>query len=70
MGYLEPFKPFLIQGLQNRAEYSVCISAIGVVGDLCRAVGAEITPYCDEIMQSCLESLAVSFFCHSEESSS
>ncbi|XP_066915585.1 importin subunit beta-1-like [Clytia hemisphaerica] len=58
MGYLEAFKPFLIQGLQNRAEYSVCISAIGVVGDLCRAVGAEITPYCDEIMQSCLENLA------------
>lgn len=56
--YMEPFKPFLLQGLANRAEYQVCISAIGVVGDLCRAIGNEITPHCDEIMQCCLESLA------------
>jgi len=58
MLYLEPFKPFLLQGLANRAEYQVCISAIGVVGDLCRAIGAQLTPHCDEIMQSCLENLA------------
>jgi len=56
--YIEVFKPFLIQGLQNRAEYQVCISALGVVGDLCRGIGNNITPYCDEIMQSCIENLA------------
>lgn len=58
MKYLPVFKPLLLQGLSDRAEYSVCISAIGVVGDLCRAIGKEIFPYCDEIMQCCLESLA------------
>ncbi|XP_057303593.1 importin subunit beta-1-like [Hydractinia symbiolongicarpus] len=56
--YFKVFKPFLIQGLQNRAEYQVCISAIGVVGDLCRGIGGEIAPFCDEIMQSCIENLA------------
>jgi len=58
MKYVEVFKPFLINGLQNRAEYQVCISALGVVGDLCRGIGSNITPYCDEIMQSCIENLA------------
>jgi len=56
--YLEVFKPYLIHGLQNRAEYQVCISALGVVGDLCRGIGNHITPYCDEIMQACIENLA------------
>jgi importin subunit beta-1 len=56
--YLNVFKPYLIQGLQNRGEYQVCISALGVVGDLCRGIGNHITPYCDEIMQCCIENLA------------
>merc|ERR1719431_761268 len=56
--YLEVFKPYLIQGLQNRAEYQVCISALGVVGDLCRGIGNHIQPHCDDIMQACIENLA------------
>lgn len=58
MKYLDALKPYLLQGLKNRAEYQVCISAIGVVGDLCRAIGKDVLPLCDEIMQSCLENLA------------
>lgn len=58
MKYLDVFKPYLIQGLQNRAEYQVCIAAMGVVGDLCRAVGEKMAPYCQEIMQRCIENLA------------
>lgn len=58
MKYLEVFKPFLIQGVKNRAEHQVCISAIGVVGDLSRAIGAQMQPLCDEIMEAFITNLA------------
>ncbi|XP_047138096.1 importin subunit beta-1 isoform X1 [Hydra vulgaris] len=59
IAYMPVFKPFLIQGLQNRAEYQVCISAIGVVGDICRGLAKDdIAQFCDEIMQCCVENLS------------
>ncbi|XP_065052076.1 importin subunit beta-1-like [Rhopilema esculentum] len=56
--YIQAFKPFLIEGLGNRSEYQVCIAATGVVGDLCRALGAQILPLCDEIMTKFGEGIA------------
>jgi importin subunit beta-1 len=44
----------LLNGLNNLEEHQVCAVAIGVVGDCCRALGASILPYCDEIMKSLL----------------
>lgn len=38
----------------------VCLAAVGLVCDLCRALMANILPYCDEIMQLLLENLGVS----------
>jgi importin subunit beta-1 len=32
------------------ALLQVCLSTVGVLGDVCRNVEAEILPYCDEIM--------------------
>uniref|UniRef100_A0A673ILZ1 Importin subunit beta-1-like n=1 Tax=Sinocyclocheilus rhinocerous TaxID=307959 RepID=A0A673ILZ1_9TELE len=55
--YMEAFKPFLIIGLKNFAEYQVCLAAVGLVCDLCRALMANILPHCDEIMQLLLENL-------------
>ncbi|ROL52976.1 Importin subunit beta-1, partial [Anabarilius grahami] len=55
--YMEAFKPFLVIGLKNYAEYQVCLAAVGLVCDLCRALMANILPYCDEIMQLLLENL-------------
>ena len=38
----------------------VCLAAVGLVGDLCRALTNQIVPYCDEIMQILIENLSVS----------
>lgn len=49
--YAEPFMPTLYTALQNTAEYQLCSIAVGLVGDLCRALGELITPYCNTFMQ-------------------
>ncbi len=55
------YMPFLqaplINGLKNIDEYQVCTVSVGVVGDLCRALGAGVLPYCDEVMRCLLELL-------------
>ncbi|XP_040568978.1 importin subunit beta-1 isoform X2 [Lepeophtheirus salmonis] len=56
--YMESFKPYLLIGLKNVAEYQVCHDAVGLVGDICRALGSNVTPYCDEIMTILLENLS------------
>lgn len=55
--YVDAFKPYLLLGLKNYAEYQVCLAAVGVVGDLCRALGANIRTHCDELMMMLLENL-------------
>jgi len=58
MKYIKAFKDFLIVGLRNKEEYQVCIAAIGVVGDVSRAIGREIKPLCDDIMNVLLTNLS------------
>ncbi|XP_019637100.1 PREDICTED: importin subunit beta-1-like isoform X3 [Branchiostoma belcheri] len=58
MKYMEAFKPYLALGLGNHAEYQVCLAAVGLVGDICRALSTHVTPYCNDIMQLLLENLA------------
>ncbi|CAM9935831.1 unnamed protein product [Choristocarpus tenellus] len=55
--YMEAFQPILVQGLSNHEEYQVCIVAVGVVGDLCRALEKDIRPYTDVIMTLLLRNL-------------
>lgn len=42
----------------------VCLAAVGLVCDLCRALMSNILPYCDEIMQLLLENLGVRLLLH------
>lgn len=49
--------PPLLAGLRNIEEHSVCTVAIGVAGDLCRAMGHGMIPYCDDIMRCTIEIL-------------
>ncbi|CAB0037658.1 unnamed protein product [Trichogramma brassicae] len=56
--YMDAFKPFLSLGLKNHAEYQVCGAAVGLTGDICRALKNKILPYCDEIMTLLLENLS------------
>ncbi|XP_013779228.1 importin subunit beta-1-like isoform X1 [Limulus polyphemus] len=55
--YMDAFRPFLALGLKNHAEHQVCIAAVGLTGDICRALGIKVLPYCDEIMAMLLENL-------------
>jgi len=57
-GYLEAFYPILLASLENHREFQVCSAAVGVVGDLSRALTVNITPYCDEIMNRLMTNLA------------
>eukprot|EP00727_Mastigamoeba_balamuthi_P003378 m51a1_g13037 hypothetical protein (706) ;mRNA; f:606-2849 len=43
--------------LRNRAEYEVCGIAVGVVGDICRAIGAAFAPHAQGVMQALMEDL-------------
>jgi len=48
--YMNHFHPFLLLGLRTYEEYQVCTIAVGVVGDVCRALQKKIVPYCPEII--------------------
>ncbi|XP_022919169.1 importin subunit beta isoform X2 [Onthophagus taurus] len=56
--YMDAFKPFLYIGLKNHQEYQVCITAVGLTGDIFRALKVKTLPYCDEIMTLLLENLS------------
>jgi len=47
----------LLLGLRNYEEYQVCTVAVGLVGDVCRALQRKIVPYCDEIVTILVEIL-------------
>jgi len=55
--YMEAFKPFLLIGLKNTAEYQVCHAAVGLVGDICRAMGGMVAQWTDEVMEVLLSNL-------------
>jgi len=55
--YMPHFRPFLSLGLSNYQEHQVCAVAIGVVGDICRALEAKVLPYCDEVVHLLLRNL-------------
>lgn len=55
--YMPHFRPFLSFGLSNHEEHQVCGVAVGVVGDICRALEGKVQPYCQEILQLLLANL-------------
>jgi importin subunit beta-1 len=56
--YMPHFFSFLLVGLRNSEEHQVCQAAVGLIGDLSRALGPELVPYCDQIMGILLEHLS------------
>ena len=48
--YMDSFTPFLYAALQNPEEHQMCSIAIGLVGDICRALNDLLVNYCDAIM--------------------
>lgn len=55
--YVPHFFPFLKLGLQNAEDYQVCIIAVGIVGDVCRALEGKVLPFCDEFVNILLTNL-------------
>ncbi|CAL1266262.1 unnamed protein product [Larinioides sclopetarius] len=58
MKYMDAFMPYLALGLKNHAEYQVCSAAVGLTGDICRALSIKVLPYCDDIMTLLMENLS------------
>ncbi|GBM31567.1 Importin subunit beta-1, partial [Araneus ventricosus] len=56
--YMDAFMPYLALGLKNHAEYQVCTAAVGLTGDICRALSIKVLPYCDDIMTLLMENLS------------
>ncbi|KAL9923916.1 importin subunit beta [Glossina fuscipes] len=56
--YMDAFKPFLYMGLKNHEEYQVCCAAVGLTGDISRALKQLMLPYCDDIMGLLLGNLS------------
>jgi len=57
--YMPHFAPYLVLGLRNPKEYQVCTVAVGVVGDVCRAIEAKMVPFCDDIFVALFQNLQV-----------
>jgi len=55
--YMGEFNEYLCNGLHNWQEHQVCAVAVGVVGDVARALKAHLTPYCDRIITLLLQNL-------------
>jgi len=49
--------PLLLTGLRSFQAQSLCTVSVGVVVDICAAVGGKIQPYCDDIMRTLMECL-------------
>lgn len=57
INYMEAFKPFLVKALQSYDEPAVCQAAVGVIGDISRALGDNFGRYCEEMMTMLLTAL-------------
>eukprot|EP00301_Raphidiophrys_heterophryoidea_P005352 c12256_g1_i1.p1 GENE.c12256_g1_i1~~c12256_g1_i1.p1 ORF type:complete len:866 (-),score=247.12 c12256_g1_i1:326-2923(-) len=55
--YAPQVYPFLLKGLQNHQEYEVCTVAVGLVGDLSRALGKSFAPFTTDIVGTLLTNL-------------
>jgi importin subunit beta-1 len=55
--YVPYLHPVLLAGLKCVEEHQLCTVAVGVVGDLCRALSGGLLKYCDDIMRALLELL-------------
>jgi importin subunit beta-1 len=55
--FMPTFFSILLAALSNADQYAVCSMAVGVVGDLSRAIDVEISQYCDKLVRESLAPL-------------
>lgn len=56
--YLGSFLPFLSSALANHEEYTLCAIGVGLIGDICRALGEGSAPYARDFMQALMSNLS------------
>lgn len=56
--YLQAFLPFLAPALKAYDDPQLCSVAVGLIGDICRALAEVSASYCDMFMTALLENLA------------
>ena len=64
--YLETFMPFLLSAIANHEEHQLCSIAVGVIGDICRALNEKTQLYANAFMNSLLTVLQVKQICNPE----
>jgi importin subunit beta-1 len=50
--YMQAFSPILLQGLSAHSATSLCQTAVGVLVDICGAIGPALQPFADGIMSA------------------
>jgi len=55
--YMQHVHPVFIKSFTNVEESSVCVAAVGAIGDLCRGMEKAYLPYCNDIIFNLLEVL-------------
>lgn len=55
--YYPSFQQYLLMGLKSYQNSQLCSVAIGVVADLCHAMGSDMTPFSSELMVTLMEVL-------------
>ncbi|KAH8915998.1 ARM repeat-containing protein [Atractiella rhizophila] len=55
--YLPAFLPFLFAALQNHEEYQLCSIGVGLIGDVCRALGDASVQYCQNFLEVLMQDL-------------
>ncbi|KAI5118628.1 hypothetical protein M0805_006995 [Coniferiporia weirii] len=56
--YIQAFLPFLYPALKSHEDTQLCTVAVGVIGDIARALGEQSAQYAGAFMQVLLESLS------------
>jgi len=55
--YMDAFRTPIFNGVKNWEAYQVCSVAVGVIGDIARALNEKLEAYCDDIVTILLEAL-------------
>lgn len=55
--YMDSFFPVLEIGLANHQDWHACLVTVGCLGDISRAIGPNLAPYCDRLMTTLLSNL-------------
>lgn len=56
--YLDAFQPFMLAALHNHEDFQLCSIAVGMIGDICRALGKASATYCASWIQVLFDNLS------------